>query len=342
MPALPSLRQLSYLVALAERLNFRAAAEAQFVTQSTLSAGIKELESGLGVQLVERDKRHVRLTAVGEEVVARARGVLAAAADLAESARRAAAPLAGPLRLGTIPTIAPFLLPEILGPLRRAHPGLTLYLREDLTERLLERLRAGRLDVALIALPYDTGDLHVQELIRDELWFVVPESAPAAREKAIAIRAVDPTEVVLMEEGHCLRSQAIAACGPRRGWEPRLEATSLFTLIQMVEGGMGVTLLPEIALDGGILKGTRLVARPFATPAPARTLALVARRTHPRLAEMTLLGDFIVEQHRNAARRGGPERRRGPAARASDPRGRGSRPSPRGGGEGRVRGGGPV
>src|SRR6185436_8495465 len=167
MAALPSLRQLSYLVELAERLNFREAAAAQFVTQSTLSAGIKELESQLGVQLVERDRRTVRLTAVGEEVVGRARGVLAAARDLAESARSAAQPLSGPLRLGTIPTIAPFLLPEVLPPLRRAYPELKLYLREDLTERLLERLRAGGLDVALIALPFETGDLYVRELFKD-------------------------------------------------------------------------------------------------------------------------------------------------------------------------------
>jgi LysR family hydrogen peroxide-inducible transcriptional activator len=318
MPALPSLRQLAYLVELSARLHFRVAAEAQFVTQSTLSAGIKELETVLGVQLVERDRRTVRLTAVGEEVVARARGVLAAANDLAESARSASKPLAGPLRFGTIPTIAPFLLPEILVPLRRAYPELKLYLREDLTERLLDRLRAGSLDVALIALPYDTEDLHVQELFKDEFWFVVPENDPAAREKEIAIRKLDPKDVVLMEEGHCLRSHAIAACGPRRGnWEPKLEATSLYTLIQMVEGGMGVTLLPEITLKAGILKGTRLVARPFAVPAPSRTLALAARRTSPRLAEVKLLGDFIIEQHRRAARPGVPGLRRPPRAHGS-------------------------
>jgi LysR family hydrogen peroxide-inducible transcriptional activator len=310
VPALPSLRQLGYLVELAERLNFRAAAEAQFVTQSTLSAGIKELETQLGVQLVERDRRTVRLTAVGEEVVARARGVLAAAGDLAESARSAAKPLSGPLRLGTIPTIAPFLLPEILPPLRRAHPELKLYLREDLTERLLDRLRAGSLDVALIALPYDTDDLHLQELFKDEFWFVAREGDPAAQAKEIAVRRLNPADVLLLEEGHCLRSHAIAACGPRRGaWEAKVEATSLYTLIQMVEGGMGVTLLPEITLKAGILKGTHLIARPFASPAPARTLALAARRTSPRLRDIGMLGDFIVEHRRRAARPGVPPRR---------------------------------
>src|SRR5512138_1594964 len=188
MAALPSLRQLSYLVELADRLNFRAAAEAQFVTQSTLSAGIKELETQLGVQLVERDRHHVRLTTVGEDVVARGRELLAAATDLAEAARSAARPLSGPLRLGAIPTIAPYLLPGMLPALRRAYGDLKLYLREDLTERLLERLRASRLDVALIALPYDTGDLYVRELFKDDFWFVARQADPAVRGKAVPLR----------------------------------------------------------------------------------------------------------------------------------------------------------
>jgi len=314
MPSLPTLRQLAYLIELSGRLNFRAAAEAQHVTQSTLSAGIKELERLLGVQLVERDKRNVRLTAVGKEVVARARELLAGAADLAEVARSAATPLCGPLRLGAIPTIAPFLLPEVLPLLRRAHPELKLYLREDLTERLLERLRAGRLDVALIALPFDTSGLYVRELLKDEFWFVAREDDPAAREKEIAIRKLDTGEVLLLEEGHCLRDHAIAACGPRRGaWEAKVEATSLFTLIQMVEGGLGVTLLPELTLKAGILKGTRLVARPFASPAPSRTLALVARRTSPRRRDADVLAEFILEQHRRRSGRSGvPAHRRKP------------------------------
>ncbi len=307
MPALPSLRQLGYLVALAERLNFREAAEAQFVTQSTLSAGIKELESTLGVQLVERDKRNVRMTAVGEETVARARALIAAANDLAEVARIARSPLTGELRFGAIPTIAPFLLPEVLPPLRRTHPALKLYLREDLTERLVERLRAGSLDIALIALPFDTAELHVHELFRDEFWFVAREDDAAAREKEIAVRKLKPADVLLLEEGHCLRDHAIAACGPRRGaWHSTVEATSLYTLIQMVEGGLGVTLLPEITLKAGILKNTKLVARPFTAPAPARTLALVARRTTARLRDVQLLAEIILESRRRSGRTGIP------------------------------------
>lgn len=298
MPALPTLRQLAYLVELAERLNFRVAAEAQFVTQSTLSAGIKELETVLGVQLVERDNRNVRLTAVGEDVAARARELLAAATDLAEAARSATRPLCGPLRFGTIPTIAPYLLPSVLPALRRAYPELKLYLREDLTDRLLERLRAGGLDVALIALPFETGDLYVRELFEDDFSFVAREGDPAVGKKDVALGRVDRGDMLLLEEGHCLRDHVIAACGPRRGgWESRVEATSLTTLIQMVEGGLGVTLLPAITLDAGILKGTGLVARPFARPAPSRTLALVARRTSARRRDADLLGELLIEQH---------------------------------------------
>ena len=316
MPPLPTLRQLAYLVEISSHLNFRAAAEAQFVTQSTLSAGIKELETLLGVQLVERDKRHVRLTAVGEDVVARARDLLAAATDLAEAARSATRPLSGPLRLGAIPTIAPFLLPRVLPALRRAYGELQLYLREDLTSRLIERLRAGRLDVALIALPFDTGDLFVRELFRDQFAFVAREADPAVQEKEVALRKIDTGEMLLLEEGHCLRDHAIAACGPRRGRsESRVEATSLNTLIQMVEGGLGVTLLPAITLEAGILKGTRLVARPISPPAPSRTLALVARRTSPRRRDADLLAEFLIEHRRRSghARLPAPRRHGGKA-----------------------------
>ena len=300
-PALPTLRQLAYLVELSARLNFRVAAEARFVTQSTLSAGIKELETVLGVQLVERDNRNVRLTAIGEDVVARARELLAAATDLAEAARAATRPLSGPLRLGAIPTIAPYLLPRVLPALRKAYADLKLYLREDVTKVLLERLRAGGLDVALIALPFDTGDLYVRELFRDDFSLVTRAADRAAGSKVVALRKIDTGDMLLLEEGHCLRDHAIAACGPRRGtWESRVEATSLTTLIQMVEGGLGVTLLPGITLEAGILKGTRLVARRFSPPVPSRMLALVARRTSPRRRDADLLADFLIDQRRSS------------------------------------------
>jgi LysR family transcriptional regulator, hydrogen peroxide-inducible genes activator len=313
--ALPSPRQLRYLVAVADRLNFRAAAESCFVSQSTLSAGIKELEELLGIELVERDKRRVRLTAAGAEVVAKARSVLADTQDLVDTARRAAEPLAGSFRLGVIPTIAPFLLPALLPQLRERYAKLKLYLREDLTERLLDRLRAAELDAALIALPYDTGELAIRELSRDEFWFVARADDPLAREKAIAVERLAPREIVLLEEGHCLREHAIVACGPRgRADAPAVEATSLTTLVQMVEGGFGVTLLPEMTLKAGILNGSSLVARPFATRVPARTIALAFRPTGARAREVELLGDFIVERAVPRLKAGLPSLRRSRAA----------------------------
>ncbi len=314
--ALPSLRQLRYLVELADSLNFRLAAGASFVTQSTLSAGIKELENMLGVQLVERDTRVVRITPVGEEVVARARRLLADAQDLVSTAGGAAEPLTGRVALGAIPTIAPFLLPGLLPALRRRHPALQLYLREDLTERLLERLRSGQLDLALIALPYDTGELLVRELFKDEFWFVAREDDPHAKDKAVPVKGLDTGQVLLLEEGHCLRDHAIAACGNRRANpESRIEATSLNTLVQMVEGGLGVTLLPELALKAGVLKGTKLIARPFAPHVPSRRIALVARPASARRRDFELLADFVVEHERRLRAARVPSRR--PSAKAS-------------------------
>jgi LysR family transcriptional regulator, hydrogen peroxide-inducible genes activator len=301
--ALPSLRQLRYLVELADRLNFRQAAEASFVTQSTLSAGIKELEAVMGVQLVERDTRQVRITAVGQEVVARARQLLASTQDLMALAKGAAEPLAGLLGLGVIPTIAPFLLPSLLPQLRRRYPRLRLHLREDLTERLLERLRSGQLDMAVIALPYATGDLLVRELFADEFRFVAREDDPQAQGKTVSVNRLDADNILLLEEGHCLRDHAIAACKARAPSEAGIEATSLNTLVQMIEGGMGVTLLPEMALNGGILKGTHLVSRPFATQVPSRTVALVARPSSARKTDFDLLADFIVDFERRAHER---------------------------------------
>jgi LysR family hydrogen peroxide-inducible transcriptional activator len=297
MTPLPSLRQLRYLASLAEHLNFRAAAQASFVTQSTLSAGLKELEATLAIKLVERDTRNVRLTEAGEEIARRARSLLAQAEDLAEAARTAGEPMTGKLRLGVIPTIAPFILPRILPELRKRHARLKLYLREDLTERVLERLRSGDLDLALIALPYETGELSLRELGRDEFWFVSQAGDPLAKEKAVAVEALDPRDVVLLEEGHCLRDHAVRACGRHEPWsESVVEATSLTTLLQMVEGGLGVTLLPEIAIKAGILDGTRLIARPFSRKVPARVLAIAARPTSGRLAEMELLAKLIEEK----------------------------------------------
>jgi LysR family hydrogen peroxide-inducible transcriptional activator len=180
-----------------------------------------------------------------------------------------------------IPTIAPFLLPTILPSLRAKYPALRLFLREDQTARLIERIESGQLDFALLALPYDTGNLMVRALFQDELWYVARDDDPTAQPAQFALRDLDPERILLLEEGHCLRDHAITACGPReRAMAPELEATSLPTLVQMVEGGLGVTLLPEMTVEAGILRGTNLIARPFAErgPRPGRSRWSPARR----------------------------------------------------------------
>lgn len=303
MSALPSPRQLAYLVEVADKLNFRAAAEASFVTQSTLSAGIRDLESLLGVELVERDPKGVRMTPAGQEAVRRAKIILAAAQDLVDAARDAGAPLAGIFRLGVIPTVAPFLLSGLMSRIRDEYPELKLHLREDLTERLLEKLRSGDLDAALIALPFETAELTVIELFRDEFWFVARQDDPHAKKKEMLVRDLEPGSVVLLEEGHCLRDHAIAACGARGAkTKAVLEATSLNTLIQMVEGGLGVTLLPELTIKAGILRGTKLIARPFSSQGPSRTVALAARPAGARRVDVEMLGDFFQKHYREQSK----------------------------------------
>jgi LysR family hydrogen peroxide-inducible transcriptional activator len=247
--------------------------------------------------------------------VAKARALVAQAQDLVEIARASAEPLSGAFRLGVIPTIAPFLLPRLGPRLRAAYPRLKLYLREDVTERVLDRLRSAELDAALIALPYDTGELAVRELFRDEFWFVARSDDPRAREKAVAVERLAPRDIVLLEEGHCLRDHAIVACGARTpGEAPAVEATSLATLVQMVEGGLGVTLLPEMTLKAGLLNGTSLVARPFSSRVPARTIALASRPGGALGREAELLAAFIVEHAAPKPRAGVPSlRRRRPA-----------------------------
>jgi LysR family transcriptional regulator, hydrogen peroxide-inducible genes activator len=296
---LPSLRQLRYLVALSEHGHFTRAAEACFVTQSTLSVGLKELESSLGVQLVERDRQTVRMTPVGEATAARARELLSAAEDLVESTVAAAEPMSGMLRLGVIPTIAPFVLPSLLPELRARFPRLRPALREDLTASLLARLRNGQLEFALIALPFDTEGLLVQPLFDDELWLVAPEGDPSLKAKRLTVSRNMAERLLILEEGHCLREHTLQACGPAKvASSDGIEATSLLTLVQMVALGMGLALVPEIAVKAGLLNATGLVARPLAAPAPTRTIALVARRSTARTRDFSALAECAIDLHR--------------------------------------------
>lgn len=296
MRALPTLRQLRYLVALAEHKHFGRAAEACFATQSTLSAGLQELENLLDVKLVERSKRRVMLTPLGEAIVARSRTVLREAEDIAELASASKAPLSGALRLGVIPTIGPYLLPRVLPPLRQSYPHLRLYLREDMTARLLDALNDGDIDVALIALPFQTDELTVRPLGRDPFQLACRSDDPLAKAKAPELDALPDERLLLLDEGHCLREHALAACRlePSRHRDD-FRATSLGTLVQMVANNLGITLLPRMAVESGLLAGTGLVARPLAATAPAREIALVWRPTTPRAVEFNLLADLLAQ-----------------------------------------------
>lgn len=295
MNILPSLRNLRYLATLAETKHFGRAAEACAVTQSTLSAGLKELESQLGVTLVERTKRRVMLTPLGADVTARARRLLSEAKELVDVARAAAEPLSGPLDLGVIPTVAPFLLPRVLAKVRKAHPKLKLHLVEDLTARLLERLLAGELDLALIALPYRAPDLETMVLGDDPFLLATPHGHRLAGHAHVDAEELADAPLLLLEEGHCLRDHALSAChiAAAAPAGDRLQATSLHTLTQMVAGGMGVTLLPKMAVDAGIAKGTGMSTTALDDPEAKRRIGFAWRPSSPRKREFSMLGDYF-------------------------------------------------
>ena len=300
----PSLRQWQYLVSLAENRHFGRAAEACFVTQSTLSAGIQELETQLDAALVDRTKRKVVLTPLGEELAGRARELLAQAEDMVLLARAASVPLSGPLRLGVIPTISPFLLPRVLPALRKRFPDLKLFLREDLTARLVEQLQAGKLDLLLIALPYEGGALDTITLFDDDFLLACRSDHALARRNSVKLDDLAAAPLLLLEDGHCLRDHALAACrlppSPRRDG---FSATSLHTLVQMVDNGLGVTLLPQLALDAGILRGTDVTTRPLNDSNAARRIGLAWRRGTQRAKEFTLFGEALIAALKTPAAR---------------------------------------
>jgi len=297
MAALPSLQQLRYLIALQEEGHFGRAAEKSFITQSTLSASLRDLESTLDVTLVERDRRHVAFTPIGDAVVGRARNLVSQANDLAELCASSRHPLTGTFRLGVIPTIAPFTLPQSLAVLRGDYPKLKLLLREDLTEVCLDRLLASSLDAALIALPYDLpAGIETLSLFDDEFLFVTADPKLGSAQSPLPIEKIDPDQLLLLEDGHCLREHAIAACSLKSSQTNRsLAATSLITLTHMVESGLGHTLLPELAIAGGVLSGSSLYARRFTPRGPARTVAMAFRKTSARREEIGELGRIFAK-----------------------------------------------
>jgi LysR family hydrogen peroxide-inducible transcriptional activator len=296
---LPTLRQLQYLKALAEHRSFGRAAEACHVTQPTLSSGIQELEKALNAPVVDRARSGVILTAVGEEALRRATIILNETEELVEAAKNAGQPLTGRFRLGVIPTIAPFLLPRVLPLLRQRFPKLRLYLREDLTQRLISALKAGQLDAALIALPFETHGLDWAHVSQDELLAAVPADHPLA-----GLKIIDPTDLerqglILLEDGHCLREHGLAACGlkpPRAApGEASFAATSLPTLVQMVASGLGVTFLPAMAVRAGLVDPAQVAVRPIDAPHPSREIAVAWRAGSNRAAEGRLLAEVLRE-----------------------------------------------
>jgi LysR family hydrogen peroxide-inducible transcriptional activator len=293
---LPTLRQLQYLRLLSEHGSFSRAAEAAHVTQPTLSAGIQELEKALGAPVVDRARSGVILTAVGEEAVRRAGDILARAEDLVQAAKAAGQPLTGRFRLGVIPTIAPFLLPRALPLLRQQFPKLKLFLREDLTQRLIEALKGGALDAALIALPYDIAGLEVAPVADDELLAMTPANHPMNAQARISPAALQANGLILLEDGHCLRDQALSVCGlnaPRNQDESGFAATSLHTLVQMVGSGLGVSLLPAMAVDAGLAEDAPVSIRPLEASHPSRQIVVAWRQGSSRGVEGRLLAETL-------------------------------------------------
>jgi LysR family hydrogen peroxide-inducible transcriptional activator len=278
-------RQLEYLVALADTLGFRKAAQRANVSQPALSAQIQQIEALLGLQLFERSHRGVLLTPAGEAVVARARRLLREGDDLLAAARSWRDPFQGSWRLGLIPTVAPYLLPEILPGVARAHPDLRLLLREERTPVLVQELAAGGLEAAILADVPDLGDLARAPLAGDPFLLAAPRSHPLARKRAIAPGDLDHAPMLLLEDGHCLRGQALAFCAKAGAREADFRASSLSTLVQMVASGLGLTLLPSLCAP---LECSRadLVVRPFAAPVPTRQLVLAWRQGSPLAAAL--------------------------------------------------------
>ncbi len=302
-----TLRQLQYVVAVSESLSFRKAAERCGVSQPSLSAQLQQMEHALGVRLFERDRRRVLATPAGKELVTRARRVLLEADDLVIAAKCAGDPLTGTLRIGVIPTISPYLLPSVSPSLRTAYPRLTTYWVENNTESLMRALDQGALDAALLALEAELGEVEHEEVAVDPFVLAVRPGDPLAA-KCTAVRPVElrHANVLLLDEEHCFREQALAFCSTAKARELEFRATSLPTLVQMVAGGAGVTLLPRLAVSTEAARAD-LHVRSFAEPSPYRTIALVWRKRSPlapalRQVASTLRASYPGERNKRRKR----------------------------------------
>jgi LysR family hydrogen peroxide-inducible transcriptional activator len=290
-----TLKQLRYLSALAEHRHFGRAARACAVSQPALSMQIRELEKNLGVDLVERRPGDVILTEVGMEVARRAEHVLAATRDLADYARHSGQPLTGRLRLGVIPTLAPYVLPRVLPMLQRRYPELRVELRETQTSVLVEELARGALDAVLLALPVNDDDIETVAVFSDPFLLAVPANDPRSETTRVTAHDIASDRLLLLEEGHCLRDQALAYCAGARGNAAiSLGSTSLATVIQMVANGYGITLVPRVAVDAEV-HNERVKLLRFAQPEPGRNVGLAWRRTSPRKADFEMLAKLVSE-----------------------------------------------
>lgn len=297
----PTPKQLQYLVALRAHGHFGKAAESCFVTQSTLSSGLRELETLLGTTLVERTRRVVRFTPLGLRIADKAVRVLRESEELADMARAEGQPLTGELRMGVIPTIAPFLLPTMLPVLRERFPRLRLFLREDTSQAACAALHRGQLDCILLAMPYACGEVDSVDLFDDALLVAFPfGEAPAGG--AVEAGAIDEARLLLLEDGHCLKDHALAACNrPELRAGATMMGTSLHTLVQMVDNGLGLTFIPQMAVTAGLLDGTRITALPLTADHGSRRIALAWRKSSPREEEFKLLAAALRDIARSAA-----------------------------------------
>jgi LysR family hydrogen peroxide-inducible transcriptional activator len=301
----PTVQQLRYAVAVADSRHFGRAAQACFVSQPALSAQVRELETRLGVQLFERTSRGVLITPAGDDILDRARRILREVDDLCEAAVGAGGGLAGQLRLGVIPTVAPYVLPAAIRLIADAHPDLELYLREDRTHALVAQLQAGALDLLLLALPLDRPGIEELPLYEEPFLLAVPETHRLARTRRCHISALAGERLVLLEEGHCLRDQALAVCEQAgNGGRAEVQGTSLPTVVQMVGAGLGVTLLPASTIGRDVHPVEQVVVRAMQPPAPSRTVGLAWRSSSARATAYHQLGDLVAAAGRESMKRG--------------------------------------
>jgi LysR family hydrogen peroxide-inducible transcriptional activator len=277
-----TLQELKYLVALADHGHFGRAAEACFITQSTLSTQIKKLEDFLGVTLFDRSLKRVTPTPIGREILQAARNIVEEAERIRELAKHAQDPMARTIHLGVIPTLGPYYLPHALTLVHKKHPGLRMLLREEMTPHILEHLADGKLDAGLLALPVTDDSLRVEPLFYEPFYAALPAGHPLAKRDVLKVSDIMAEKLLLLDEGHCLRDQALDVCGSGSRGREEVRATSLETLRQMVGMGLGLTLLPALSVDAGPRQSRKAVEiRPFKSPPPGRTIALVWRKRAP-------------------------------------------------------------